>query len=199
MSESLLKKEFQKSDVQRCRNLITGKYGNSTQILVGYEKQESFYNEGDVWEEDGKSWTIKNGLKRSIPKLNKAKQYCLVPLTCPHCGKTMSSRLDRKMYNIHGICADCVARMEDDLKRAGLYKQYENQLILGNVGSFVEELENRIKAAASDTDTKIATEDGLVEDWGRMSDSLVKSLEEWRDMLYEKLSPLESQGDTKGK
>jgi len=198
MSESLLKKEFQKSDIQRCRNLITGKYGNSTQTVVGYEKSESFHKEGDTWEEDGKVWTIKNGLKRSIPKLSKAKQYCQVPLTCPHCGKAMNTRLDKKLYPIHGICAECVIRMEDDLKRAGLYKQYEDQLILGNVNSFVQELEDRIKAAASDTDTKIATEDGLVEDWGKMSSDLVESLKEWKDMLCEKLSPLESQGDTKG-
>ena len=197
MSESLLKREFQKSDVQRCRNLIAGQYGNSTQILVGYEKQESFHKEGDVWEEGGKSWTIKNGLRRSIPKLTKAKQYCQVPLACPHCGKAMSSRLDKKMYTIHGVCADCVTRMEDDLKRAGMYRQYENQLILGNVDSFVKELESRIEAAVSDVDTKIATEDGLVEDWGRLSDGLVKSLKEWKDMLCERLSPKGSQGDTK--
>lgn len=192
MSESLLKKEFQKSDVQRCRNLITGKYGNSTQIVVGYEKSESSYKEGDTWEEDGKVWTIKNGLKRSVTKLSKAKQYSQIPLTCPHCGKVMNTRLDKKLYPIHGICAECVTRMEDDLKRAGLYKQYEDQLILGNVNSFVQELEDRIKAAASDTDTKIATEDGLVEDWGKVSSDLVDSLKEWKDMLCEKLSPLKS-------
>ena len=37
-NESTLKKEFSKRDVQRMRNLITGKSGDRTQIQAGYEK-----------------------------------------------------------------------------------------------------------------------------------------------------------------
>lgn len=188
MSESLLKKEFQKSDIQRCRNLITGQFGNSTRTVVGYEKRKNLHKEGDVWEENGKQWTVKNGLKQSVSKLAKARKYCLVPLTCPHCGKPMTTRLDKKMYPIHGICYSCVVRMEDDLKRAGLYSDYEKRLISGNVDSFVQELEDRIEAMKSDQDTKVATDDGQVEDWGRMSEAVVDSLKEWRNLLKESLA-----------
>jgi len=53
MSESQLKKEFSQRDVKRMRNLITGNFGDRTQVQVGYEKQNQEYQEGDVWEDSG--------------------------------------------------------------------------------------------------------------------------------------------------
>ena len=71
MNESNLKKEFSKRDVQRMRNIITGNAGGSTGTQVGYTKQLQDYHEGDVWEENGKQWTIKNGIKQTITKHDK--------------------------------------------------------------------------------------------------------------------------------
>ena len=45
------------------RNLLTKKYGDKTTIRSGYTKKQTIYKEGDVWEEKGKQWTIKNGIK----------------------------------------------------------------------------------------------------------------------------------------
>ena len=36
----MLKKEFNKKDVQRARNLIAGNSGNSTGIQIGYKKEK---------------------------------------------------------------------------------------------------------------------------------------------------------------
>ena len=55
----MLKKEFQQKDVNRMRNLISGKVTDKTAIQSGYEKHQETHKEGDVWEEDGKKWTIK--------------------------------------------------------------------------------------------------------------------------------------------
>ena len=68
MSDNVLKKEFNQRDVQRLRNLIQGKTGDKVTIGVGYTKQQEFHNEGDVWEEDGRKWTIKDGIKQNITK-----------------------------------------------------------------------------------------------------------------------------------
>ena len=65
MSDNVLKKQFQQKDVQRLRNLMTGKYGEKTTVGVGYTKQHGFHEEGDLWEEDGRTWTIKNGVKQN--------------------------------------------------------------------------------------------------------------------------------------
>ena len=72
-NDSVLKKEFKHRDVQRLRNLVQGKYGEKSTVGTGYQKAKEFYNEGDVWEEDGRTWTIKNGLKQNLTKLDKAK------------------------------------------------------------------------------------------------------------------------------
>lgn len=189
MSESLLKKEFSKSDVQRARNLVKGHYGDSTKIQVGYQQVcEERHKEGDIWtDSSGKTWTIEDGIKIAVTKLQKARDMVSIPLTCPKCGKPMNTRYDKKMYPIHGMCFDCVIRMEDDLKRAGLYKQYEKDIVSGNIRSFVQELKDRIQMMRSDLDVKITTDEGTVENWGRISTQMIEGLEEWAQMLTDKL------------
>ena len=60
------------------RNLITGNAGSSSETQIGYSKKEVERKEGDVWEENKKTWTIKNGIKQTVPKLDSKKKYlCL--------------------------------------------------------------------------------------------------------------------------
>ena len=80
MSESKLKKEFAKKDVQRLRNLIQGKGGANTTISSGYSKHTKDREEGEVWEEDERTWTIKNGIKQTISKLQEARNLGKTPL-----------------------------------------------------------------------------------------------------------------------
>jgi len=63
---SQLKKEFQHKDVQRLRNLIQGKTQDRTSVSSGYTKKQVEHQEGDIWEEDGRNWTIKNGVSRQL-------------------------------------------------------------------------------------------------------------------------------------
>ena len=65
-----LKKEFQEKDVERLRNLIQGKHGNKTRSSVGFSKADEFHAEGDIWESNGRTWTIKEGIKQNITKLD---------------------------------------------------------------------------------------------------------------------------------
>ena len=98
--ENVLKKEFQKRDVERLRNLMTGKYGDKTRSSVGFSKKQEFYKEGDIWEADGRTWTIKDGIRQNITKLDKAKKAHVMPLLCPKCKKVMKNRNDKTFYNI---------------------------------------------------------------------------------------------------
>ena len=50
----MLKKEFKRKDVERARNLIQGKTGDSTETQIGYKKKQVEYKEGDVWTENKK-------------------------------------------------------------------------------------------------------------------------------------------------
>jgi hypothetical protein len=58
MSGNVLKKEFNPKDVSRLRNLIQGKYVDNKISGVGYDKQFFYREENDVWEEDGRRWTL---------------------------------------------------------------------------------------------------------------------------------------------
>ncbi len=51
--DNVLKKEFSKKDVQRVRNVMSGKADERTTGGVGYTKQQIHRKEGDIWEESG--------------------------------------------------------------------------------------------------------------------------------------------------
>ena len=61
-----MKKGIKESNVQRMRNLVSGNYSSKTKISSGYTKTTKDYKEGDIWEENGKQWTIKRGIKRTV-------------------------------------------------------------------------------------------------------------------------------------
>ena len=63
MKDNVLKKEFQEKDVNRIRNLVNKKYGDKTQVSVGYQTQKYDHKDGDIWEEDGKTGIIVSSFK----------------------------------------------------------------------------------------------------------------------------------------
>ena len=183
--ESLLKKEFKYRDVQRARNLIKKDYHAKTVEGVGYQKTFVERKEGDIWEEDGKTWTIKNGLKQSVSKLDTIRKAVAKPLHCPNCGTIMNYHLHEKMWKIHGICFDCVIDMEAGLRRLGKYEAYERAMITGNLNSWAKDMESFLTEAMSEKDTYV-TEAGDVEDWNgnntsrntKLMDTMTKLLEQ---------------------
>ena len=121
MKETQLKKQFSERDLQRIRNLAQKKVHEKTVTSVGFTKAEEQHIEGDVWDENGKTWTIKNGIKRTVRKTDNV----TTPLLCPNCSKPMKHHLDKKMYGIHQMCLYCVTDMESQLKMNGEYEAYE--------------------------------------------------------------------------
>ena len=128
----MLKKEFKRKDVQRARNLIMGKTGDSTGTQIGYKKEIKEYKEGDIWTENKKTWTIKNGIKQTISKLDKIKKEVFMPLSCPKCKKVMKKHLDKPNYKIHKMCHDCIIEYEHKLKCNGEYESYRKKLLNNN-------------------------------------------------------------------
>lgn len=188
-NESLLKKEFKQSDVQRVRNLVNKDYTASTKNISGYTKTHTRYSEGDVWEENGKLWTIKNGLKQNITKLDAAKKAVQIPLTCPKCGGSMKHHLAKKMYRIHGFCFDpCTVEYEAELKKAGLYEQYEKQMMHGNIKEFAKEVEAWIVESLQNN-ISMVTEQGDTESWADISNTkkqeILKNLNEYLKVIHQ--------------
>tara|TARA_Y100000592_G_scaffold51581_1_gene81500 strand:- start:977 stop:1564 length:588 start_codon:yes stop_codon:yes gene_type:complete len=165
----MLKKEFKSKDVNRARNLIMGKTNSSTGIQIGYNKKNIEYKEGDVWIENKKTWTIKNGIKQTVSKLDSIKKEIHIPLCCPKCNKVMKSRLDKPNYRIHKKCHDCVINFEHKLmvkdKTLKLYNDYKKNLISKNSLDLVNEMESYLLDAINTTNNQYVSEDGVVERW----------------------------------
>ena len=161
----MLKKEFKRKDVERARNLIMGKTGASTGTQIGYKKEVKEYKEGDIWTEGRKTWTIKNGIKQTVSKLDIIKKEVLMPLSCPCCGKIMKKRLDKPNYKIHKKCFDCVVEFEHSLKIKGEYANYKKKLIAKNSLNIVDEMESYLLDAVNTTNSGFVSEDGIVERW----------------------------------
>lgn len=107
-------------------------------IVVGWRPGLEEHKEGDVWKDaDDREWTIKNGIRQRVTKLDDAK----TPWWCPECQKTMSHRLDTKYWRLHGKCMDCVIKYETELRRTGKWEEYERQKVRAN---YLASLKDRI-------------------------------------------------------
>ena len=161
----MLKKEFKKKDVNRARNLIMGKTNASTGTQIGYKKLKKDYKEGDIWIENKKTWTIKNGIKQTISKLDSIKKEIFMPLCCPNCNKVMRKRLDKPNYRIHKMCHDCVVLFEHKLRIKEEYKDYHKKLVNNNKLTIVDEIESYLLDAINMSNSGYVSEDGVVEKW----------------------------------
>jgi len=161
----MLKKEFKKRDVNRARNLIMGKTDASTGTQIGFKKKQKDYKEGDVWTEGRKTWTIKNGIKQTISKLDVIKKEVFMPLCCPECNKVMKKRLDKPHYKIHKKCYDCVINYEGKLIVRGTYDDYIKQLKGKNSLDILNELESTLLSAVNVSNSNFVSEDGVIEKW----------------------------------
>ena len=188
MSESMLQREFKERDVQRMRNIIKKDYTAKTVTQVGYTKSQIEHKEGDVWEENGKKWTIKNGIKQTVTKFDKLKKLAVFPLTCPECGKPMKSdNLNKKMYNIHSKCFDCVVRMETNLKIEGKWDEYEKQMMNSNKNAMVDDFEAAFNEYINSKVESYYTEAGDEESWkgGKINEDEIKNVKEYIKKLRE--------------
>ena len=190
----MLKKEFNRKDVNRARNLITGKSGASSETQVGYKKKRIEYKEGDVWVENKKTWTIKDGIKQTISKMDAIKKEIFMPLCCPKCSKVMKKRLDKPNYRIHKMCFDCVIDYEHKLKIRGEYDDYIKRLKLKNRLTEIDEIENMFLDLANQSNEGYISEQGELERWkggvdiNKISADITKAAKEARKNIQKELT-----------
>jgi len=188
MSDINLRKEFSKRDVQRMRNIITGNAGGSTGTQVGYNKQQQEYQEGDVWEENGKQWTIKNDIKQTVTKHDKLRQLVTMPLTCPKCDQPFKNNpINKKMWNIHHMCFDCVIEMEAKIKLEGKWDEYEKKMMNANKNAEIDDFEAAFEAFINTKADSYFSEQGDIETWGggKVNEDEIKNMKEYIKKLRE--------------
>jgi len=169
-------------------------------LSIGSSAQS--HKEGDVWQEGSKTWTIKNGIKRTISKLASVREEHLVPLCCPKCNGTMKGPVNEIMWKVHKSCINCVVLFEHDLITNGQWEAYQRAKVTANAEAFCLDMEGALQDYLSGSIARSrVTEDGIVERWRDPNKATLQQiadneLNQLRNMIDEyKQEPSE---DTKG-
>lgn len=123
-----MKNEEALKDVRRKVSEVLNK--EDKKLVFGWRgESEPKRTEGEVWEgKDGRQWTMRNGIKQTVTKLDDAK----TPWWCPKCQKPMNHRFDIKFWRLRGHCMDCQAKSETEMRMNGTWPEYEKKMILRN-------------------------------------------------------------------
>jgi len=133
------------------------------------------HKEGDTWEESGKTWTIKNGIKRTVTKMDAFRKQVITPIACPKCSMKLQSPVHKWAWNTYRMCFNCVVDMEHEIQKAGKMEEYLKALHKANMESFYGDLEQFIKDYSKET-TSIMTGDGTKETWDDSSGKLIEEI-----------------------
>ena len=185
MNDNVLKKEFSKNDVQRARNLVTGNTSARTTEGVGYTKKHQHHIEGDIWKENDRTWTIKNGLKQNITKMDKFKKMGKMPLFCPVCNTLMKKNLDKKVFPAYQKCFDCIVDYEAELQKQGKSEEYFQGLRNQHIDGAIENYKLFMEAQMKESNSNYVTEAGDIESWkgGISKEIMEKELQEGIEYL----------------
>ncbi len=184
-----MKKGISESKVQRMRNIVKGDYTKSVNTQVGYKKSDKKV-EGDVWEEAGKTWTIKNGIKQNISKMQSVRDLIKMPLTCPECDKVMRGQFDRYHWKVDKKCLDCFTLEQKKSRADGTYEKIQKELFKKIKTSQIKDITDEFEEWLDGNQTFV-TELGEVEDWSgglnkaELKAKFKKELLDWKKHLSE--------------
>jgi hypothetical protein len=109
---------------------------------VPNKKANEKHEEGDIWEERGKLWTIKGGIKQTVTKFDGVRQ----PVWCPECGRVLKGKADDRMWMRHRMCHVCVIKGETEMRITGEFEEYQNNKMRANAIAWlrdaISDLEN---------------------------------------------------------
>lgn len=145
--------------------------------------------EGEQWEEDGKRWEMKDGIKRSISALNHAR----MPWWCPKCSKPMNHKFDRKFYYIRGWCFNCNVDFEGQMRIDGTYEAFEKRLMWENEKALLrDKLQEYRDYIENFTPPTMVFEDGRYEQLAPISAfvELFESIEKDGELLAARLEAM---------
>jgi hypothetical protein len=186
-----MSKQFSKERIQRMRNLVSGNYNATTRVQTGFVVKKSKHVEGDVWEESNKTWTIKNGIKQTVNKLDEARKAIQIPLTCPKCeDPRMTHPAYKKIYRKFGFCPNCLAKFEKDLRSAGKYDEYVNKINQSSNEAWIHQMTEEYQEFLNGMDAnRFITEAGDIEEWtgGESKESLETKFEARKLKVKEEL------------
>tara|TARA_E500000318_G_C3531552_1_gene200744 strand:+ start:28 stop:558 length:531 start_codon:yes stop_codon:yes gene_type:complete len=100
-------------------DLLKGKTPEK-RVMVGYKGKEQ--ESGD-----------------QISRLSDIMKEARMPMFCPKCDVIMKKRLDNKFWSMYGHCFNCQLKIENKMRIAGTYEEWEKNKIKKNKISFIKE------------------------------------------------------------
>lgn len=141
MSESYVNKPYSENELEHKLEKIRGdlakKLGNwadRIQVSMAYTPKIERV-EGEVWNEEGKNYIVKDGIKQSVSIM----QLARMPWHCPKCSKSMNHRFDRKFFYLRGWCYNCNVEWEGQLRIEGKWEAFEKRMLRENEKSFIRD------------------------------------------------------------
>jgi hypothetical protein len=125
---------------------------------------------GDIWtDKDGHQWEQKDGYTISVTKMDAVRKYLdqMGNCTGKECDSIQYSNADKKLIRKTGMCINCLAKYETNLKADGTYPYYEDYKITRNKLAYVRELKQRFEEALEGVKSQfqIVNEDGSLQNW----------------------------------
>ena len=174
-------KEFSKKYMHPTRRKLVdmvmtgGEYETNRTISLSVSEKEQKREIGDVWEDkDGNLWEQKefgkikksklsdtmSDVREYLSSLNRCKGE-----SCEKKGKYGPT--DKKLIRKTSFCSSCLSQKEWDIKKAGLWEEYETYRITTNMISHGKEILSQLNQAYNDArqEYEYINDDGSVEKW----------------------------------
>jgi len=195
--------EIKIDSINDVKKLISGEHESQNRVQVGFtpDKKEEDQTRaiGEKWfDSDGNEWEQKNGYKIKLGKVwqQELHEYLNSFPNCPKesCTCGIPKRLDQKMKKIHGMCFDCVVKMEHKIRLEGKWDEYEKTKLKENAMAWLIEAE-RDKNLIVDELSRLefANEFGDIEKWDtkinkeELLSKIENEFEEFKRNFIEKL------------
>jgi hypothetical protein len=175
--------------IKDVKNLLAGTHQSQNKIQIGYNGEileTPIRNVGDRWtDEDGNDWEQKDGYSIKLGKEWQRELHTYLN-EFPNCQKEVCDcafpkRLDEKMKAIHGMCFDCVVKMEHKIRIENRWEEYEKEKMKQNALAWLEEAQ-RDKDLIAEELSKLSFVNGFgdVEKWdtGKTKEELLQKIEE---------------------
>jgi hypothetical protein len=171
---------------------------DNTQRVFGYEKESEVKREvGDKWtDSDGQEWEQFEGFKSKVTQMDDVREFLQKMNTCHgvDCKTDKYGPADKKLIRRTGLCVNCLAEFETQLKLDGIYPFYEDYKMTLNKLSYVREMKVKMEESLSGIKShfETITEDGKLERWDWQVDieEVKKDLKKDIDGAYDAIEAL---------
>lgn len=167
-------------NVDAIKQMLDGDHKIQTKTTLGYTGNAKHVKReiGEKWEEvDPKNgntyvWEQKDGYRIRHGNLDAVRELIKsmeMPETCPTCSKPIiQSNLNKKMWNIHKKCSDCVIEMEAKLRYEGKFEEYAKNIMYNNAIAWFKDADKEVQIIKDELDKQFVeyvNADGRSEKW----------------------------------